>query len=126
MFDKYLDNNVSIASSEDLEENKKDYGKEKSSNEKRGPSQIKVEEYSVQEIINQIKFECRSFLIAEFKLILMYGLIISVSFYFFGKNELGLFFIFFFLLGILLSLICAYYVTSVAVSNCEIVLNQSQ
>jgi hypothetical protein len=83
-------------------------------------------EYSVQEIIAQLKIECRNFLVAEFKLILFYALILCVVFYFFGKTSICLFFIIFFLLGILISLLCAYLITTVAVSNCEIILNQSK
>lgn len=117
IFDKYLQNEETNINDDKKEE------KETHKLKEEGPMQLS---YSIQDVINQIKVECKNFLFSEFKLIMIYSAIFCVFFYFAGKPTIAIFFILSFLIGIVISLVCVYYATTIAVTNCEIVLNQSR
>lgn len=83
-------------------------------------------DYSIRDVIFQIKTESRNFLISEFRLILIFSLIIAIFFYFAGKEAIAFYFVISFLIGVVISLICVYYAASIAVGNCEMVLNYAK
>ena len=80
---------------------------------------------AVSSIIEIISKECSNFLISEVKLIFIYGFILSILFFFTGK-EYNFYFCFSFLLGITVSLIAAYEVTLSSISKLEHILDKTQ
>lgn len=123
-FEKYLLTDLEInqdllSSEEDDEENEK----------KRVIPKAKVSDkisFGVQDILTQIRVECSNFLISEFKLVVLYSSILTIFFYFAGKNEIALYFCISFLLGVSISLICAYSIIKISTSNVEILINKAK
>jgi hypothetical protein len=86
----------------------------------------KHKENLISEISNQIKVQCKNFLVSEFKLISIFSIAIAIFFYFFGESLIALYFCISFLLGVFISLFSAYVLTVRAVESCEITLHFSK
>jgi Na+/H+-translocating membrane pyrophosphatase len=89
-------------------------------------SHLKAKESSMHDLINQIKIECKNFLLSEFKIIILFSLMICIFFYYSGKDTIAFYFASSFFIGIIISLISSYYVTIIAINNCEVVLGESK
>jgi Na+/H+-translocating membrane pyrophosphatase len=100
--------------------------KEMNVGEKKSKLPTRKEEISINSITNKIKIECKNFLVSEYKLIVLFSLFLCLVFCFFGKNKIRWFFIMAYILGTLLSFICGYISTVIAVLNCQEILSKSK
>lgn len=79
----------------------------------------KMKEYNINDLLLQIRQECENFLMSEFKLILLFSLVLTIFFYIVGKRDMASYFCISFLMGVIITLISGFVITRVAVKNIQ-------
>jgi len=76
--------------------------------------------------ISIIKEECKKYLLSEFKIVVISGFLLTFIFLLIKGYESKMFLLINFLYSLLFSLICGYAACSLAVDECELILEKKQ